>query len=253
MAERKALSKKIRFEVFKRDKFTCQYCGRIAPEVTLEIDHINPIANDGDNSIMNLITACRDCNRGKGKRLLTESEELKKQQAQLLELSEKKEQLEMMLEWRKELNNLHNQEVKVIVDLFTDSVGFSVTECGKEDIKKWIKKYTFNEVLDSTERAIENYYRDTYETAKKAFAYIPRICVSKIRAKKDPALYWKNYLMKVLDSNYYYVNTSMSRVLLNKLVFTQEDFEEIKDMIYQCSNWTQFKRMCEERLDEYGD
>jgi 5-methylcytosine-specific restriction endonuclease McrA len=29
---RKALSKKLRFEVFKRDNFTCQYCGRAAPD-----------------------------------------------------------------------------------------------------------------------------------------------------------------------------------------------------------------------------
>ena len=39
MAERKPLSKKIRFEVFKRDAFTCQYCGQMAPDVLLEVDH----------------------------------------------------------------------------------------------------------------------------------------------------------------------------------------------------------------------
>ena len=39
---RKGLSKKIRFEVFKRDQFTCQYCGKQAPNVVLEVDHITP-------------------------------------------------------------------------------------------------------------------------------------------------------------------------------------------------------------------
>ena len=80
MAEtkRKTISKKIRFEVFKRDSFTCQYCGRMAPDVVLEIDHINPIANGGDNEIMNLVTSCYDCNRGKGKRKLSENDEIKK-------------------------------------------------------------------------------------------------------------------------------------------------------------------------------
>ena len=66
MAERKALSKKLRFEVFKRDKFTCQYCGRMAPDVILEVDHINPVAEGGNNNFNNLVTACQDCNRGKG-------------------------------------------------------------------------------------------------------------------------------------------------------------------------------------------
>lgn len=35
MAKRKTVSNELRFEVFKRDKFTCQYCGRKAPDVVL--------------------------------------------------------------------------------------------------------------------------------------------------------------------------------------------------------------------------
>lgn len=67
---RKPITKKLRFEVFKRDAFTCQYCGRMAPDVILDVDHINPVSNGGDNDIVNLITSCKDCNRGKGKRKL---------------------------------------------------------------------------------------------------------------------------------------------------------------------------------------
>jgi 5-methylcytosine-specific restriction endonuclease McrA len=42
---RKTISKKTRFEVFKRDKFTCQFCGNEAPNVILEIDHLKPVIN----------------------------------------------------------------------------------------------------------------------------------------------------------------------------------------------------------------
>ena len=59
------LSPKVRFEVLKRDNFTCQYCGRKSPEVELEVDHIEPYSKTKDNSLENLITACKDCNRGK--------------------------------------------------------------------------------------------------------------------------------------------------------------------------------------------
>lgn len=86
---RKPLSKKIRFEVFKRDKFTCQYCGRMAPDVVLEVDHIKPICADGGNDILNLVTSCYECNRGKGKHKLTENLEIKKSQEQLRILQEK--------------------------------------------------------------------------------------------------------------------------------------------------------------------
>ena len=65
MAKRKPLSKGLRFEVFKRDHFTCQYCGSQPPIVVLVIDHIEPLANGGSNDISNLITACEPCNCGK--------------------------------------------------------------------------------------------------------------------------------------------------------------------------------------------
>lgn len=66
-----ALSKKLRFEVFKRDGFKCQYCGSAPPTVTLEVDHIHPRAKAGSDDIDNLITSCFDCNRGKSDRVLT--------------------------------------------------------------------------------------------------------------------------------------------------------------------------------------
>ena len=63
---RKPLSKKTRFDVFRRDEFICQYCGNTPPAVVLEVDHFCAVKNGGDNDIDNLITSCFDCNRGKG-------------------------------------------------------------------------------------------------------------------------------------------------------------------------------------------
>ena len=59
------ISKRIRFEILKRDRFTCQYCGRQAPEVRLNLDHRVPIASGGKDEANNLIAACIDCNLGK--------------------------------------------------------------------------------------------------------------------------------------------------------------------------------------------
>lgn len=42
--KREPVGKKLRFEVFKRDKFTCQYCGAKAPDVVLHVDHIQAVA-----------------------------------------------------------------------------------------------------------------------------------------------------------------------------------------------------------------
>lgn len=61
---------KIRFDVFKRDGFTCQYCGRTPPAVVLELDHIMPRSKGGPDNVDNYITTCFECNRGKGKHTL---------------------------------------------------------------------------------------------------------------------------------------------------------------------------------------
>lgn len=60
-----ALSVRTRFEVFKRDDFTCRYCGKKSPEVILEVDHIVPVCDGGSDDAINLATSCWDCNRGK--------------------------------------------------------------------------------------------------------------------------------------------------------------------------------------------
>lgn len=70
--ERKPISTKTRFEIFKRDNFTCQYCGKGTPSVVLEVDHIIPVCKGGENHKDNLITACFDCNRGKAGNELTQ-------------------------------------------------------------------------------------------------------------------------------------------------------------------------------------
>ena len=47
--KRVGISKKVRFEVFKRDGFRCVYCGEAAPKVVLHVDHINPVSKGGDS------------------------------------------------------------------------------------------------------------------------------------------------------------------------------------------------------------
>jgi hypothetical protein len=69
--KRKATSKKLRFEVFKRDHFTCQYCGSQPPTVVLVCDHITPVKEGGKTTVDNLLTSCESCNQGKGAELLS--------------------------------------------------------------------------------------------------------------------------------------------------------------------------------------
>ncbi len=60
-----------RKEVFRRDNYTCQYCGKPSP--TLTIDHVIPRRLKGPNTWGNVVTACPACNLRKGGRTLEEA------------------------------------------------------------------------------------------------------------------------------------------------------------------------------------
>jgi 5-methylcytosine-specific restriction endonuclease McrA len=60
-----------RREVFRRDNYTCQYCGRHAADLTL--DHILPKHLGGEHAWTNVVAACPNCNHRKGGRQLAEA------------------------------------------------------------------------------------------------------------------------------------------------------------------------------------
>jgi len=69
MTKRKGIPPKMKLKVFKRDNYTCRFCGKSPatyPELVLEVDHIKPVSEGGSNEIDNLQTLCIMCNRGKG-------------------------------------------------------------------------------------------------------------------------------------------------------------------------------------------
>jgi hypothetical protein len=67
-----AVSKRLRYEILRRDDHTCRYCGGKAPDVALTVDHVTPTALGGSDDPSNLVAACRDCNAGKSSASLSD-------------------------------------------------------------------------------------------------------------------------------------------------------------------------------------
>lgn len=61
-----AVSKRLRFEILRRDGHACRYCGtKGTADNPLTVDHVIPRALGGTDAASNLVTACADCNAGK--------------------------------------------------------------------------------------------------------------------------------------------------------------------------------------------
>lgn len=192
---RQSISKKTRFEVFKRDSFTCQYCGKSAPSILLEIDHIKPISKNGDDDITNLITSCFDCNRGKSDRELLDDAVVLKRKKQLDELQERREQIEMMMSWRDTLDDIKEQELEKLVAYINSKMsGYSINENGKKKIKSALRKYGLSEMLESTSISADQYIsmdsigKHIPGALEKYIEYIPRIARTRELIKNKPYL-----------------------------------------------------------------
>lgn len=185
--ERKPISKALRFEVFKRDKFTCQYCGQSAPDVILEVDHINPVSKGGKNVLTNLVTSCRDCNRGKGSKKLSDDAAVKVQMKNLAEMRDRREQLQMIAKWREELEFELSVEVDLIDNYLSENTKWGCNDNGLEQLRKLVKRFGFNNVYKAVETAFDYYYKGTDETWNEAFGKIGGICYNRQKERNQDA------------------------------------------------------------------
>lgn len=199
MAKRKSLSKKIRFEVFKRDSFTCQYCGCEAPDVILHVDHIDPVSKGGGNDIMNLITSCQGCNLGKSDRELSDNTVVKKKKGQLNDLQERKNQIEMIAEWQKSLLDIRKSKCDLINDIIDQRTGMRLVRSEIPSIYKPIESFGLSEVCEAINIAINQYYDGSEVSMNKCLDKLGGICY--FRQKDNPKNIKEAYYIKgVLDN-----------------------------------------------------
>lgn len=198
MTDRKPLPKKLRFEVFKRDKFTCQYCGATSPGVLLVVDHIKPVAGGGQDDLLNLATACQPCNAGKGARELGDESAVEKQRLQLEELQDRREQLDMMLDWRNGLLDLDVAAEDGVVDFWRKRTSTSIDkEVCRDVVRTLIRKHGVALVLEGIEDATR-----TYADATEAWRKLPAVVRGCDAEKKNPGarflLRTRGYLRKII-------------------------------------------------------
>lgn len=261
MAKRKGLSKKIRFEVFKRDKFTCQYCGRKSPDVILNCDHIDPVSKGGSNEITNLITSCFDCNSGKSDRKLNDDTVVVKQRRQLEEIQQRREQIELMLEWKKSLDSLDSEVGQMVIEYVESRINpYSITDKGKLGLENHIKKFGVNELLNGIDVGLSKYLK--YDSSGDLEQESVEIFLDKlggiIAVQNMPPIKQKlAYIKGIARNRFSYWDNRKGSIILSYYVQALEDYgwaeekilEDLETEVIKISkeakNWTEWKNVLE--------
>lgn len=149
---RKPLSKKMRFDVFKRDGFQCQYCGSTPPSVVLEVDHIHPMSKGGKNRVDNLLTSCFECNRGKAAGLLTVAPQTVVDKAAVL--AEKMDQLKAFEKMQRAKRALEEKSIDLTEQVFGNYFeGYCFQAKFRESVRVFLQDMTVFEVMDAMNKA----------------------------------------------------------------------------------------------------
>lgn len=191
------MQQKLRFEVFKKNSFTCHYCGNKPPRVILEVDHIIPRIEGGLDEIENLVTACFKCNRGKGKRMLTElSPELQKN-ADLLK--EKKEQLEAFYKYQQEIDSLSKEAVEIVDSYWLEVSDGKYHLRGPErsTIKRFLRSFSIEEIKEAIDLSTR------IRGSEARFRYLCGILHNKRLQNEDPEVYELIKYWKSKGGNFY--------------------------------------------------
>lgn len=176
MSERVAISKRTRFEIFKRDAFTCQYCGAHPPQVILHVDHILAVAEGGGSESDNLITACLECNLGKGAKSLGLIPQPLGEKAK--ETAEREEQVagyQAIMAAKRARLDADATEVTAVYERFVP--GYTLNESGLISVRRFIESLGKDVVVDAMEIACNRMaWKD-----HRIFRYFCGVCWKRIR------------------------------------------------------------------------
>ncbi len=178
--ERKSLSKRTRFEVFKRDGFACQYCGSHPPDVILEVDHVVPVADGGDDDEGNLVTSCFNCNRGKSDVGLNVVPKSLAERG--LEILEREEQLAGYREIIEARQDRIEADMWRVADALIDHASENgIKRAYLQSIKRFNELLPLHEVLEAAE--IARAKKPSSENLR--FKYFCGVCWNKIKRGPD--------------------------------------------------------------------
>jgi len=188
-----AVSTRTRFEVFKRDLFTCQYCGRTPPTVILHVDHVVAIANGGPDDPLNLLTSCADCNLGKAAVPLDQVH--RPLAEQIAEAEERKAQVEAFNAFLMEAREDEARRIDELGRYWYNKFAKTPEErdcwyfapARVRSVRTFVRRLPMAEIFDAMDIAEERIFAIDSDEDNKRFRYFCGVCWHMIRDHENPS------------------------------------------------------------------
>lgn len=184
MAKRTGMSKRLRFEVFKRDGFRCVYCGATPMVSVMHVDHVVAVANGGTNDPANLVTACADCNGGKSSVPL-EQRKLTSGGLSAEEAVERAEQVKAYLAAQKDIIATKDEAFAIVTRAWEEASGFTHSKQEVASLRRFVEKLGIEAVIAAIHIACTNKPCSTAYQSTETFRYFCGICWKEIRKAKE--------------------------------------------------------------------
>lgn len=180
MGKRKTISVRARFEIFKRDSFTCQYCRSRPPQVVLNVDHIIPVSDRGDNHTTNLTTACEACNSGKSNIPLSSMPASLEAMAE--EAAERRAQMEACAAFLQKDREAFEDDCWAVADHLKRDASRGYSSHNFRSVKMFVRRLGYARTLDAAQIAADRWPEGT-----RRFKYFCGICWRRIKELEGEA------------------------------------------------------------------
>jgi hypothetical protein len=191
---------------------------------------------------------------------------VKKQRKQMELIQERREQLELMLDWKKSLTEFEDEKVTMVSDYWTSMMKpYSLNENGLNSLGKLIKKFPIEDILESIDIANKKYLtfddegKTTKESVEEAFNKVGGICA----LKNMPELKQKMaYIKGICRNRFSYWDNRKGSIILNNYVsalkevgwsderITEDLEKEVMPKSKEFENWTQWRELLEKWTDD---
>ncbi|MEJ2545405.1 MAG: hypothetical protein P8Y99_15155 [Calditrichaceae bacterium] len=238
--------KRIKFEIFEKDSFRCQFCGAGAPIAALRLRRIQEAEKQDEwlNTAF-LSTSCTTCEK---KRAGVNAKDLADGFISIDELEERLQQLKMLINWRKGMLRIRKQQLENLVTYWEKKVpGFQISNEQKKHLLSYMTKYAGEEIRDAMNMAADkfiNYNADgSFDTdsINQAFSKIQEICLQKTKIAANNETDGLHNIHQQLKNNINgFFDPHRAAQWLTYARSWEVKIEELAEMAQKVNNWTEF-------------